>query len=139
MVETARPEPWRLRLPDSTCALRKRHDFARYLRTYGRATDDYVAAEVVFGEIVTNALLHAPGPIEIEVEWPEGQATIHVSDHGVPINLELEPAVPDPMAEHGRGMLIVRELAEAVSTVAYPGEGKTVSATLPVKARHTRS
>lgn len=129
------PARWCLQLPDSTTALRNRHDFGDYLRTYGRAYDDYFAAEVIFGELVWNAVRYAPGPIEVVVDWPKGHATIHVSDSGYPIETHVgEPA--DPYSAHGRGLLLVSRLAACeISSTLYADVGKTVSVPLPVYAR----
>jgi anti-sigma regulatory factor (Ser/Thr protein kinase) len=129
-----RPPPWSFELPDSTTACRRRRAFVDYLRAYGRADDDYGSAELIFGELVTNALLHAPGPIEVHAEWSSGHATLHVTDEGLPLNLEF-PNDPGPLAERGRGILIVRRLSPNVVGTIYPGYGKTISAALPVCPR----
>ena len=115
--------------------MRRRHEFRQYLRQYGRAGDDYLAAEVIFGELVGNAVRYAPGPIEVLVEWPNGHAMIHVSDTGYPV--ETRPVeTPDPYAQGGRGLLIVSRLASAaITSTVYADLGKTVSVALPVHAR----
>lgn len=41
----------------------------------------------------------------------------------------------DPLAENGRGLLIVRRLSPNVVGTIYPGYGKTISAALPVCQR----
>jgi signal transduction histidine kinase len=130
-----RPERWCLQLPDSNGALRRRHEFREYLRRFGRAGDDYLAAELIFGELVGNAARYAPGPIEVLVEWPDGHAMIHVSDTGYPVDTQpVEPA--DPYAQRGRGLLIVSRLASsAITSTTYADLGKTVSVALPVHAR----
>lgn len=116
-------------------ALRHRTEFVEYLRRNGRATDDYVGAEMIFGELVANAIMHAPGAIEVLVEWPADRATIYVWDQGPPLSAERFQA--DPYSEHGRGLMIVGQLSPAVTTVTYPGDGKTVSAVLPVLLSRT--
>ena len=129
------PARWCVQLPDSTEALRKRHEFREYLRRHGRAGDDYLSAELIFGELVWNAVRYAPGPIEVLVEWPDGRAMIHVSDTGYPVDTHAaEPA--DPYAERGRGLLIVSRLASStITSTIYADAGKTVSVALPVHAR----
>jgi anti-sigma regulatory factor (Ser/Thr protein kinase) len=127
------PEPWRLQLSDSTSAPRARQEFEDYLRMHGGPGDDYAGAAVIFGEIVANVVVHAPGPIEIVVDWPDGRATMHVTDDGPPISLDTP--MPSPLADHGRGVPLVRRLARGVSTEVYAGAGKTVNVVLPVRAR----
>ena len=76
---------WYYEAEDSTSALHQRRDFVKYLRAHGAPGEDYDAAELIFGEIVGNAVVHAPGPLHVHVDWPGGRATLHVSDEGPPI------------------------------------------------------
>jgi anti-sigma regulatory factor (Ser/Thr protein kinase) len=112
-------------------ALHRRKEFVDYLRRYGGDCDDYEAAEMIFGELVANAVLHAPGSIEVLVEWPSGRAMLYVSDEGPPIDARRNRA-PNPDSEHGRGLLIVQWLSPSLTSVTNPGDGKTISAALPV-------
>jgi anti-sigma regulatory factor (Ser/Thr protein kinase) len=124
--------PFYFEVEDSTGALRRRTDFVRYLRSLGAADEDYDAAELIFGEIVANAAVHAPGPMQVLVDWPEGRATLHVTDEGLPIRIIRN--LPDPMAEHGRGLAVANRLARGLS-MEPNSLGKTVSAKLPVRLR----
>ena len=124
---------WYFEVEDSTSALRRRGEFVKYLRTYGGPGDDYEAAELIFGEIVGNAVVHAPGPLEVRVDWPEGRATLHVTDEGPPIRVITTLPV-DPMAEHGRGLAVANRLARGM-TAEPTAVGKTVVAKLPVSLR----
>jgi anti-sigma regulatory factor (Ser/Thr protein kinase) len=126
------PPPWKLDFEEPSVALRLRNEFAEYLRTYGRGEDDYTTAELIFDELVTNVCFHAPGPIELLVEWHSGRAMLHVTDAGKPIDMS-SIAFPDPYAEGGRGLAIVNALSVAVRSATYLN-GKTVSAALPVWA-----
>ena len=112
-------------------ALRRRGEFVDYLRRHGGERDDYEAAEMIFGELVANAVLHAPGSIEVLVEWPSGRAMLYISDEGPPLDAQCF-RTPDPSAEHGRGLLIVGRLSASLTCVTNPGDGKTVSAKLPI-------
>jgi anti-sigma regulatory factor (Ser/Thr protein kinase) len=123
---------WHLEIPDSTNALHQREEFVRYLESCG-AAGDYAAAELIFGEIVANAMIHAPGPITVSVEWTNGSATLRVSDAGLPIDTSRVRSFPDPLGEGGRGLPIVNELSgSSLSSDVYV-DGKTVSAALPVR------
>jgi anti-sigma regulatory factor (Ser/Thr protein kinase) len=123
---------WYFEVTDSTSALRRRPEFVRYLRSYGADGEDYAAAELIFGEIVGNAVVHAPGPLEVLVDWPDGRATLHVSDEGPPIRVIRD--LPEPMSESGRGLAVANRLARGL-TSTLNSIGKTVTATLPVRAR----
>ena len=134
MSESSRPYPWHIDLEDAAAAPSRRPDFVQYLRANGRPDDDYGAAELIFGELVGNAYLHARGPLEMAVEWSEGHAVLHVTDQGGPIDLA-SARMPAESSEHGRGLAIVRALAPQVHATTYPGYGKTISVALPVRAR----
>lgn len=129
------PFPWHLDLDDAATAPRKRAAFVQYLQANGRPDDDYAAAELIFGELVGNAYLHAPGRLEVAVEWSAGHAVLHVTDQGAALDVS-QARMPDVRSEHGRGLAIVRALAPALHATAYPGYGKTISAALPVRPRH---
>jgi anti-sigma regulatory factor (Ser/Thr protein kinase) len=131
------PQPWNIDLPDARFAPQRRPEFVAYLQANGRSEDDYAAAELIYGELVGNAYLHAPGTLEVTVEWSSGHATLHVTDEGLPLCLA-DTALPDPYSECGRGLAIVKTLAGDVHTTPYPGFGKTVSAPLPVHADEAR-
>jgi anti-sigma regulatory factor (Ser/Thr protein kinase) len=123
---------WHLSIPDSTSALHWRQDFVHFLKNCG-AVGDYEAAEIIFGEIVANAIIHAPGPIEVSLTWVEGRATLHVSDVGAPLDASALTMTPDVFADHGRGLVIVRRLSPAaIASITY-SDGKTISAVLPVR------
>lgn len=126
------PAPWHIWSSDSTVVRRYRHEFIAYLRLHACAGSDYEAAELIFGELVANAVMHAPGSLDVTVDWESNQAVLHVSDQGAPINVR-SIASPDPDAEHGRGLWIISTLAHKLTAVTHAGGGKTVSATLPIQ------
>jgi len=126
------PPPWKVDFAEPSPALHLRNEFVEYLRRYGRGEDDYATAELIFDELVANVCFHAPGPIEILVEWHSGRAMLHVTDTGAPIDMS-RIAFPDPYAEGGRGLAIVNALSATVRSATYLN-GKTVSAALPVWA-----
>lgn len=129
------PRPWYFQAQDAGDARVQRRDFVDYLRTHGDCDDDYEAAELIYGEMVGNVVRHAPGPIKVAVEWPQGFATLHVSDTGAAIVRWPFEAPPDPFAESGRGLFIIDKLARRLTITKHPGDGKTVSAALHVHCR----
>lgn len=129
-----RPYPWHVDLEDASAAPSRRTDFVQYLRANGRPDDDYAAAELIFGELVGNAYLHARGPLELAVEWSGGHAILHVTDQGGPVDLSAA-RMPTETSEHGRVLALVRALAPSIHATTYPGYGKTISVALPVRPR----
>ena len=80
-------------------------------------------ALVVVSELVTNAVRHAPGPCELELDDDGQQVTIAVSDTHV------TPPRPRPADMNGGGGLgwhVVRAMAGNVEVQSRP-EGKTVT------------
>jgi signal transduction histidine kinase len=125
---------WYLSIPDSTRALHWRADFVDYLKSCG-ASGDLEAAELIFGEIVGNAIIHAPGSIEVCVEWVAGRAKLHVRDDGPPLDAAAIMGTAGVYDDHGRGLSIVRELSPAaIASITY-SDGKAISAELPVGLR----
>lgn len=93
------------------------------------------AAELMVSELATNCVRHAHSTFEIAIETSEQQIKVAVTDTG-----EGEPVLlsPSPLDPSGRGLRIVRELANAWGVVASP-HGKTVWFTLPEKTGDERA
>ena len=130
---TLQPPRWKQSFADPSQALHLRGALVEYLRAHGRDEDDYYTAELIFDELVANVCFHAPGPIDILIEWHSGQAMLHVTDVGPPIDMS-SIAFPDPLDDTGRGLAIVNALSPVVRNTTYIN-GKTVSAALPVWTR----
>jgi anti-sigma regulatory factor (Ser/Thr protein kinase) len=82
---------------------------------------------LIASELSANAVRHAtsaPGSIAVEAWVEEEGIVLEVSDDGAslpPVDLE---EIPDPEAERGRGLFLVRELADDL--VAELRDGRTV-------------
>jgi len=91
---------------------------------------DLAAAELIIGELISNVARHTPGKATITLESREGSVIFTVCDSGAAFSANGE-SPPDPLAECGRGLFLVRSLALNVR-VEHTSEGNRVSATLPV-------
>lgn len=122
-----------------------RHEMRHYLRRHGSPDSDIHGAELVFSELVTNAVLHAGGMVWISVDWSEDMPTLTVQDLGP--DFELDPVNPPPTSGSGRGLFIVSNLVAELDRAAKAGGGNRVVARLPVhraaadsyRARRTRA
>jgi anti-sigma regulatory factor (Ser/Thr protein kinase) len=111
-------------------ARKLRREFMAVLHANG--TGDFDAAELVYGELVGNAVRHAPGCIVVRLLWDDDAPTLTVHDNGEPFRVD--PALPaDPFAEGGRGLFIVRALALDLRVEDVAGDGTQVLARLPVR------
>jgi len=128
---------WVFESNDPVDACSHRNAFVAYLRDVGTPDSDFEAAELVYGELIGNVVRHAYGHIKVVVEWHNGLATLCVADHGegffrdftLP---EAEGGDHRGMLENGRGLSIVRQLANAVR-VDCDKSGCEVQAVLPVR------
>jgi anti-sigma regulatory factor (Ser/Thr protein kinase) len=85
---------------------------------------------VVAGELIANAVLHAPGPIRIDVDRLGRDVRIAVTDTGR--DAAPRPGVaPEATATRGRGLLIIAALSTGWGWTADDAAGtKTVHATV---------
>ena len=85
-----------------------------------------VVAELIVSELVTNAVVHAETSIELEFERTDNTVRAAVTDEGTGRPTVRHPGIAD---EHGRGLLIVRSLADEWGVVER-ANGKSVWFTL---------
>ena len=123
---------WEFSSDDAASAETARASFTSYLRARGTDEERILPCEIAFGELVGNVVRHAPGPIEIELEWCPPHPVLRVRDYGSGFNFE-EPSLPtDVMSEDGRGLYMVQTLAGAVRFFRQPDGGTLVVTELPI-------
>ncbi|MFQ6171289.1 ATP-binding protein [Oryzobacter sp. R7] len=143
-----------------------RHEVVAYLSRHAAAGNEEAVwdAELVVAEAVGNAIRHTGGPVWVSLLWSSNHPVLQVFDLGEGFDSALlEPsrssgAVPDtrvepleghapgepdrptpdaePLAESGRGLLIMESLAEEV-VAAKRAAGMVVSVRLAVPRRPT--
>lgn len=126
---------WHFQAPDAREALFARRPLTAYLRRLCTPESDFSGAALIFGELVSNVIRHAPGPVDISVRADRGGVvTMNICDSGS--GFELEPSLLAYLAEDGRGLYIVSRLCSQLSSTRIPG-GNRVSVVLPVLAKPT--
>lgn len=117
--------------------LRQRRTFRARLDALSRPPSDIDGAELIYGELVTNAVRYARGAVEVRLERSACKPPVLVvRDHGPGLHGTQRPA--DPYAESGRGLAIVQKLARDVDVHDAEGGGTVVRAVLPITMRERR-
>jgi len=128
-VAFGEPTSWSFDAENAEAAHDARSELAAYLRERAPNDADIAAAELVFGELVGNVVRHAPGPIEVQVEWTGPKPVLHVIDRGH--GFLRDPSLPaDPLCENGRGLYIVSRLTDTLRIERVAGYGNHVAAVL---------
>jgi len=112
---------------------RLRRQIMAFVRRYGAPVSDFGGAELICGELIANAVRHAPGHVTVALDWASESPTVSVADEGAPFSIAR--ALPEPLAETGRGLFIVRSLARKIQLDAVPTDGTKITVELPVVAR----
>lgn len=125
---------WSFDAENAKAAQDARSEFVAYLREHAGDRAAIETAEVVFGELVGNVVRHAPGAIDIDVEWSNGLPKLHVLDRG-PAFRAPSHLPEDMLSESGRGLFIVRQLSRTLSVEHVPGYGNHVAVELPLRRK----
>lgn len=114
---------WRFLSTDARAASLARREIGELVAQ--RRPGESFAAELAFGELIANVVRHAPGLVKARCRVaPDGEATIELDDAGsgfVPA-----PIPADLFAETGRGLALLRRLADDVNVGSAPGGGASV-------------
>jgi PAS domain S-box-containing protein len=121
---------WSFDARDARSTRDVRELFLAYLRAKGKQDADYAGAELVFGELIGNVVRHAPGTVDIEVEWRGDAPVLHVLDRGP--GYDRAETLPPTLSETGRGLYIVATLAREFTVTRLPGYGSHARAVLPI-------
>jgi signal transduction histidine kinase len=129
---------WRFHADHARAATDARRSFIDHVRAEAPESSFIDAAEVVFGELVANVVRHAPGPIDIALEWIDGFAILHVTDRGNGFTFESRRRA-DILMESGRGLWLVEQFGGTVDVERIAGYGTHVRVTLPVERASDRA
>jgi PAS domain S-box-containing protein len=124
---------WVFEVDDVEAAHRSRHEFVSYLVSRGVSEQDVYAAELVFGELIGNVVRHAPGPIEITLDWSDVSPVLHVIDKG-PGFQHIAKLPSDIFSENGRGLYLIASLTEDFHVDRQLGKGSHAWAVLALTA-----
>ena len=75
---------------------------------------DVDAVLLVVHEAIVNAHSHAGGPRQVRVTFDGPSLSVELCDAGPGFDVPEEPPMPDPGAERGRGLWLMRQMANDV-------------------------
>ena len=90
-----------------------RSELARVLAER-RWPGDVDAVLLVVHEAIVNAHSHAGGPRQVRVTFDGPVLSVELCDAGPGFDVPEEPSMPDPRAERGRGLWLMRQMADDV-------------------------
>jgi PAS domain S-box-containing protein len=126
---------WRFHSSSAHTAQASRREVMAYLRRIAPSGEKFFEAELIVGEIFANTVQHAPGLVEVRVEWERERPVITVRDTGPGLEFFDGRLPDDPLSETGRGIFLVKTLAEKVSIKSRPGYGTELRVVLPLERR----
>ncbi|GAC1530410.1 MAG: hypothetical protein NVS2B8_18460 [Vulcanimicrobiaceae bacterium] len=133
---------WRFHSSDARTAQASRRELMAFLSSLADTEGDLYAAELVVGEVLANTVEHAPGLVEIEIDWSAMRPELTARDRGPGMGaiVEREACVPlDPLAESGRGLFLISALSVDVRIESPSDGGTRIVATLPLlRSAHAR-
>ncbi len=105
---------WRFASEDGRTGAKIRQEIGELVARWTGDENARFASELAFGELIANAVRHAPGPVRA-LASTEGDGVVHllVEDSGVGF-VAGDDDVPDVLAESGRGLSLVRAVADDV-------------------------
>lgn len=107
-----------------------REGVADFARAHGVGEDDLAHFLTALGEAIANAIEHSHAERAIEIEVRVGVdrilATVQDSGIGFDTKLVLDPILPEPTAERGRGLPIMRRCSDIFAIKSQPGAGTAV-------------
>jgi anti-sigma regulatory factor (Ser/Thr protein kinase) len=112
---------WKFSSNDALAGREARHAFRRALGERGLPLDDLLGAELIFGELLSNAARHAGGEVQFALDWREGEPILHMIDRGP--GYRLDKNVPDVLAERGRGLWLIECMGGKLEVEPLPGYG----------------
>ncbi|HEV3088068.1 MAG TPA: PAS domain S-box protein [Candidatus Elarobacter sp.] len=122
---------WRFDPRDKLRTYDVREALAETLTMYGRNID-IGAAELVFGELIGNAVRHAPGHVDVELAWEDPTTPVlHVVDDGP--GYAPQSCLPASDSETGRGLYLVTKLTRHFTVTRLPDRGAHARAVLQTR------
>ena len=123
---------WSFHSSHSYSAHHARHEVMRFIESIAQSGDDLFTAELIVGEILANTVEHAPGLVNMEIDWSETSPVITVVDSGPGLERFAAELPEDALTEDGRGLFLVKTLARDLHIESDAGYGTKMTVVLPI-------
>ena len=128
---------WRFHSSNARTARSSRHELTKFLKRLAADREGVFTAELILGEILANTVEHAPGLVEIRIDWTGAKPVVTVRDTGPGLQQFSAGLPQDALDESGRGLYLIRSLADGVSLKTAPGAGTELRVTLAIARKGT--
>ena len=130
---TSLRKTWTFHSSDAYSAQTSRHELMNFLRAFVASEDDLFHSELILGEVLANTVEHAPGLVDIEIDWSGEYPIVTITDTG-PGLARFAPQLPaNALSEHGRGLFLISRVAVGVQIEPRTNHGTRMRITLPVR------
>jgi PAS domain S-box-containing protein len=123
---------WRFHSSDAHSAHASRHELMNFIRPLAGSDAELYASELILGELLANTVEHAPGLVEVQIDWTGEKPVVRVADTG-PGLTHVNARLPLDFMEDGRGLFLVESLADEFRVESNPQRGTKVLVVLPLR------
>jgi anti-sigma regulatory factor (Ser/Thr protein kinase) len=124
---------WTFHSSDAYSAQSSRHELMKFLRQFVASEDELFRSELILGEVLANTVEHAPGLVNIEIDWSGIYPIVTVADTGPGLSRFAHALPKDFLEENGRGLFLISTLAVNVQAERSPDGGTLMRIVLPVR------
>ncbi len=125
-------QSWSFHSSHAYSAHSARHEVMQFIERLAKADADLFTAELIVGEILANTVEHAPGLVNMEVDWSDAAPVVTVVDTGPGLEKFVALLPDDALTEDGRGLFLVKTLANEVRVESDQGYGTKMTVVLPI-------
>lgn len=129
---TVLTKTWRFHSSDAHAAHISRRALVAFMRKFAADPNALFTAELILGEILANSVEHAPGLVEVQIDWTGKKPVVTVIDAGPGLRNRLLELPQDMLAESGRGLFLINALSEALAFSLSKRGGTELRVVLPL-------
>jgi anti-sigma regulatory factor (Ser/Thr protein kinase) len=123
---------WSFHSSHSYSAHTARREVMQFIEQFADAQTGTFDAELILGEILANTVEHAPGLVNMEIDWSQPSPVLTVVDAGPGLERFVATLPEDDFTEDGRGLFLVKALAKEVRVESAQSYGTKMTVVLPL-------